>query len=135
MQDHFLFDDNDSKQRGKDCDALCSEDKRLKFKWLWTEDCYRSGGPSAETAAGLKRSPGQCSEAILKNGWRLEVTFWHTDYDAEVGRYGRVVESYHIHYDEGTKKEPVLITRLNAQLKAEQLFEGLGQDILRQCRK
>ncbi len=133
MQDHFLFDDEDPEQRGEGCDALCPKDKRLKFKWMWTKDCCNSGGPSRHTKAGQKRPPGQCSEAALKNGWKLEATFRHTDYDADVELYGEGVAGYHVNHADGTKKKPPLLTRLDAQLKAEQLFEELGQDIMRQC--
>ena len=132
MQNHFLFDSDDPKQRGFGCDALVHKDKRLKFKWMWTKDCCNSGGPSFKTKVGQKRSPGQCSEANLKNGWSLEATFWHCDYEAEVNHYDSAVVSYHIRYDEETKTESPLLTRIDAQLKAEQLFEEMGIDILEQ---
>ncbi len=135
MQDHFLFDDGDPKQRGKGCDVLCRDDKRLKFKWMWNRDCENSGGPDSNTKAGQKRSPGQCSEAILENGWSLEATFWHTEYAANVERSRRPIASYCVNYDSGTKGKPPLLTRLDAQLKAEQLFEELGKDILEQCKR
>jgi len=133
MQDHFLFDDNDPKQRGKSCDALCPEDKMLKFKWRWITEKELSWYPNDPRNKSKKRRPCQCSEAILENGWRLEATFWHTDYATDVERYGNTVINYHRNYDEGTKENPPLLTRLDAQLKAEQLFEELGKDILRQC--
>ena len=134
MQEHFLFDDDDKRQVGKTCDALRAEDKRLKFKWMWTKDCKRSMGPDSNTKAGQKRSPGQCSEAILENGWSLEATFWHTEYAANVELHRRPFASYHVDYDKGTKENLSLLTRLDAQLKAEQLFEELGKDILNQCK-
>ncbi len=128
MQDHFLFDDSDPKQRGHGCDSLSSKDKRLKFKWQWIHRNRLSGVGKSDK----RRLPCQCSEAVLKNGWLLEATFWHCDYEAEIQYYGNMVLSYHIRYDEKIKGEPPLFTRLDAQLKAEQLFEELGLDILDQ---
>ncbi len=133
MQDDFLFDGDDKRQVGKTCDALRAKDKHLKFKWMWTKDCENSGGPDKNTKEGQKRSPSQCSEAILENGWSLEATFWHTEYAANVERHRRPLSSYRVDYDSGTREKPPLLTRLDAQLKAEQLFEDLGKDIIRQC--
>ena len=126
MQEHFLFDDDDPKQRGYGCDALRPKDERLKFKWQWIQQRRLCG------RKGKDRKPCQCSEAVLKDGWVLETTFWHTEYEAEVNRHGERVVSYCIRHDEVTKAEPALITRIDAQLKAEQLFEEIGINILEQ---
>ena len=117
MQDHFLFNDSDQKQRGNGCDALCADDPRLKFKWMWTEG--RQG----------KRTPRQVSEAVLENGWSLKAIFWQFGYEARVERYGDSIESFMDRWGTG----PRLVTRLDAQLKAEELFEQIGHDILAQC--
>jgi hypothetical protein len=120
MQDNFLFNDNDKRQRGHNCDALCSKDSRLKFKWNWY---YVKNG---------KHLPCQKSIAYLKNGWSLEVLFWHTEYSAEVRKNGNDVDNYNIRYDETTKKMPALLNRLDAQLKSEELYEKIGIHIIKQ---
>ena len=132
MQDHFLFDDDDPKQRGFGCDALQPKDERLKFKWQWIQERRLSWSRGDHRKKSNKRSPCQCSEAVLKNGWVLETTFWHTEYEASVEHYDETVVSYRTRYDEETKSEPPLLTRIDAQLKAEQLFEEMGIDILEQ---
>lgn len=133
MQDDFLFDDEDPTQCGKGCDALCADSKRLRFKWQWITESGLTWVLNDPRNKSKKRRPCQCSEAILKNGWKLEATFWHTEYGANTERYGDSIVRYHVNHDDGTKKNPPLLTRLDAQLKAEQLFEELGRDILNQC--
>ncbi len=123
MQDDFLFDDDDPKQRGVGCDALCADDKRLKFKWTWHPFGRGKG----------KVEPGQCSIANLENGWNLEATFWHTNYSVSVDMGSDPVETYRADINDRFAEGPVLVTRLDAQLKAEELFVNLGKDIVRQC--
>ena len=126
MQDHFLFDDDDPKQRGKGCDALCANDPRLKFKWVWPQSFRWLGGDQYAKKPDKIPQPGQLSETALENGWCLRAVFWHSDYEAEVERHGNNVESYHVGHDKATKGRPALLTRLDAQLKAEELFMELG---------
>lgn len=122
-------------QRGKGCDALILKDKRLRFKWRWITESRLSWYPNDPRNKSKKRRPCQCSEAVLKNGWILEVTYWYDYYQAEVRRRTAeatpvVVESYG---NMGRAKNKLLLTRLDAQLKAEQLFEKLGIDISTQA--
>ncbi len=130
MQDGFLFDDGDPKQRGHGCDVLNPKDRRLKFKWQWVRRNRLSGVSRSDT----RRLPCQCSEAVLKNGWTLEATFWHTDYEAEVNRHDRSISSYHIRLRDEIPGS-ILVTRIDAQIKAEELFEELGISILEQIDK
>ncbi len=120
MQDGFLFDSDDPKQRGVGCDSLCADDKRLKFKWAWNP--FHGKG-----------IPCQCSDAELENGWSFQAVFWHKRYEARVKRYGHHVGTYDIRSDESTPESPTLLTRIDAQLKAEELFKKIGEDIVRQC--
>lgn len=118
MQDDFLFDSADPKERGVGCDAICSDDKRLKYKWEWHGN-----------------SPCQLTVAKLGRNWELRTVFWHTDYEARVEFGDEFIKRYHgVVGDEFSDRE-VLVTRLDAQLKAEQLFGELVKeltDILKQ---
>lgn len=130
MQEHFLFDDEDPKQVGKGCDSLRRSDKRLRFNWNWPLRYKWAGG---ETHAKTKtRFAGGESSVELKNGWRLCVGFHYSEYSVEIERYGEQVDEYHVRYDCKSKKNKPLFTRLDAQLKAEELFGDLGADIMRQ---
>lgn len=134
MQDHFLFNDSDPKQRGQGCDALCTDNPSLKFRWRWTAwRNYRYVIIDGKKKRIENRAPSQISEARLKDGWILRAVFWHSCYGTEVNRYDERVAHYNIEWNQGTKENPPLLTRLNAQLKAEELFEELGKDILDQC--
>lgn len=117
MQDHFLFDDDDPKQRGKGCDALCRQDPRLKFDWKWMDHSARGKGV-----------PCQISEAKLRDGWTLRAIFWHTQYEASVERHRETVANFETHFDYEPEKR--LLTRLDAQLKSEELFHQTGLNIL-----
>ncbi len=122
-------------QRGKGCDALCPKDERLKFKWRWIPEERLSWVRGDLRNKSKKRRPCQCSEAVLKNGWIVRVSYWYNHYEAIVERSTGeampvVVESYG---DMGKAKNKLLCTRLDAQLKAEQMFEELGRDILIQA--
>lgn len=122
MQDGFLFNDDDPKQRGVGCDALCPDDKRLKFKWTWNPFLG-------------KDKPSQVSEVKLENNWELEVTFWHKYYEACVNCRGELIKTYRVEIDDEFFKGWIpLLTRLDAQLKAEEMFIELGEDIVRQCK-
>ena len=79
--------------------------------------------------------PGKCCicGAELENGWSLQTVFWHTCYEARVECDGDQVVSYNIGVDESTEERPALLTRIDAQLKAEELFEELARDLIRQC--
>ena len=96
-------------QRGKGYDALCRQDPRLKFDWKWMDHSARGEGV-----------PCQISEAKLKDGWKLRAIFWHTQYEASVERYGETVTNF----------EKGLLTRLDAQLKSEELFYQMGLNII-----
>lgn len=149
MQEHFLFDDEDPKQRGRGCDALQAEDAHLKFHWRWPLRTSERLSSSRKIVKRIEngthifgrqylqeRAPCQISEAVLENGWCLETVFWHFDYEARVERYGEKVASYHIVHWRDERENPLaLLTRLDAQLKAEELFEQLDRDILDQLPK
>ena len=133
MQDDALFNGSDPKQRGHGCDELCPKDKRLKFKWRWIEEgrlTWFTGDPRNESK---KRRPGQVSEAILQDDWVLQAVFWHTEYEAEVRRDNETVYSYHVSPGEETHGNTPLFSRIDAQIKAEELFEEMAKGILRQC--
>jgi len=53
-------------------------------------------------------------------------------YEARVSKNGEHISSYMLEPDEATKKDLALLTRLDAQLMAEKLFEELGRDIIKQ---
>jgi len=136
MQEGFLFDCEDDKQCGIGCDALYPKDKRLKFKWKWPLGYKWLGGEKHSKKETIIM--GGKSEADLKNGWSLEVQFWHLDYEATVERYGNTVASFGCFcsredVEKAKKKGIALLTRLDAQIKAEELFESLGIDIINQC--
>jgi len=123
MQDHFLFDDDDAKQRGRGCDRLGTKKDGCALRWTW--DKY-----------GKKRigKPNQCCYAEVGKGWQLEVTFWHTMYEAEVRQTGEHVKSFR---KEIGDRHPgaILVTRLQAQLKAESLLLDVWNDLDRVIRK
>ncbi len=108
---------------GKGCDRICSKNKRLKFRWKW----------DYHWAKDKDRKPCQLSSAVLQNGWRLEAIEWFDFYEASVSRYDNGVANYRVDAEEATPDRPVLVTRLDAQLKAEELFEQIGKDIIGQC--
>ena len=114
MQDHFLFDDDDYKQRGIGCDKLGTKKDGLKFKWSWE----RKG----------KGKPNQCCYAEVTRLWGLEVIFWHCEYEAGVRHCDDMIVHWHKHYDD-TYPGKVLVSRLQAQLKAEQLMLEICSEI------
>jgi len=114
MQDHFLFDDADPKQRGKGCDRLgTKKDDHLAVKWTWDKN-------------GKKGKPRQCCYAALGKGWALEVIFWHSCYEAGVTFCGDSMITHNI--DRGGRGV-ILVTRVQAQLKAEQLLLDLWDEL------
>jgi hypothetical protein len=136
MQDDFLFDDENEKQRGFGVDNLCDDDPRLRFKWEWPSTFKHISGKKYESKQSKK--PQQVSKAKLQNGWELEAIFWHLDYEARVNRYGESVDHFGCfasrkEVGKMKKRGLALLTRLDAQLKAEELFKELERDILKQC--
>lgn len=112
MQDNFLFDSADPKERGVGCDAICSDDKQLKYKWEW-----------------YGNSPCQLTSAKLGCDWELQTIFWHTDYEAEVNFGDKTIKRYYGRFNDEFSDGEVLVTRLDAQLKAEQLFGELVKEL------
>ncbi len=109
MRDGFLFDDGDKKQRGKGCDRLGTKRDGLKLKWQW----------SGRT--GRKRLP--CQTCVADVGeFCLEAIFWHTDYEAMLSFVAHRLVSHHGKSFGDSYRGEVLVTRLQAQLKAEELF-------------
>jgi hypothetical protein len=116
MQEHFLFDSDDAKQRGKGCDKLGSKKDGLSLRWSWKK--Y----PKA------KNRPNQCCYAELGKGWSLEVIFWHSNYEAQVRHVGEHIRSFR--KDRGdTYPGTILVTRLQAQFKAESLLLDVWDEL------
>ena len=121
MQDHFLFNSDDRKQCGVGCDRLGRMKDGLKYMWTWSDGLV-----------GIK-SAGQCCQVILPRpkiypvGTRtlsvlplvLQVTFWHSEYEAAVQTDGRSLLPYCISNNDESGQ---LVTRLEAQFKAEELL-------------
>lgn len=123
MQDHFLFDSDDHKQCGVDCDRLGSKEDGLKYDWVWG------------LWKGCSTKPGQCCRADIgaishKTGdiiqvlcpLKLVVVFWHSSYEARVEMDGHLIT-----HNINVRRDCVipngaLITRLGAQKKAEELL-------------
>lgn len=114
MQDGFLFDDNDPKQRGHGVDALRENDDGLKADWKWTR------GRGAGMPDTNRRCIGQTSEAEVGENIVLCVVFWHSYYEAEVYWYDNCVIDYDIDPRDGDNSS-ALLTRIDAQRKAEEL--------------
>ena len=118
MQDGFLFNDEDPKKRGKGCDTLGTKKDGLKLSWNW--GMYKK-----------ENKPGQVCFAKLGH-FCLEAVFWHTDYEAQINYVSDMLVSYQKRKSDTcnppTKKEPILVTRLQAQLKAEQLLINFFND-------
>lgn len=144
MRSQWLFDDDNAKERGVGCDAICNKNPQLIFKWKWTITRGRyaksrklvkyvvNGNHIFQRRRIIVHVPCQTSHAKLKNGWTLKALFWHTMYEARVSKNGEHISSYMLEPDEATKKDLALLTRLDAQLMAEKLFEELGRDIIKQ---
>ena len=122
MQDHFLFNSEDREQCGVGCDRLGRMKDGLKYMWTWSDGLV-----------GIK-SAGQCCEVVLPRpkaypvGKRtltvlpsaLSVVFWHDEYEASVKTNGRSLMSYVVNNKEESGQ---LVTRLEAQFKAEELLQ------------
>ena len=120
MQDHFLFDDADPKQRGKGCDKLGSSDDGLQFKWRWVQVRMCSWAPSDPRQRSNARRPCQTCEAgtvritgLPSEGrFELKAIFWHTEYEAVVTWNGEYIV-----------RQRGFLARLDAQRRAEELLE------------
>lgn len=113
MQDGFLFDDNDPKQLGHGVDSLRQNGDVLKADWKWTR------GRGALMPVTNRRCVGQISEAEIGR-ITLQAVFWHTHYEALVYWVENEVASYDVD-PEDDGEELALLTRVNAQRKAEKL--------------
>lgn len=128
MQDHFLFDSDDPKQRGKGCDRLGSKKDGLALRWYWGRVCDRSWSRGDKNLEDKRRTPGQCCYAELGKGWSLVVTYWHSNYEAATRYNGDDVRNFN--KDRGDKYPgAMLVTRLQAQLKAEQLTVDVWKEL------
>lgn len=115
MQDHFLFDSDKKKLRGIGCDTMGDEKNGLALHWTW--DKYSKKG-----------KPSQCCYAEVGEGWRVSVIFWHSNYEARVEHVGDQILNYS--KDVGDDYEgDILVTRIQAQLKAEQLVIDIWQEL------
>ena len=124
MQDEFLFDDNDSKQRGHGVDVLRQKDDGLKADWKWTR------GHGAKMPETNRRCVGQTSEAEVGENITLEAIFWHTYYEATVFWVDNVIASYG-----GYDEKPLILTRIAAQRKAEELARQFIKEFLQELGK
>ncbi len=115
MQDHFLFDDCDPKQRGKNCDRMGTKKDGLKLNWLWGSHRY-------------EKKAGQICRAKMGEGFVLQAIFWHTNYEALVSWYGDTIVNWSKDYHDDYGGE-VLVTRLQAQLMAEKLVVDFYNDL------
>ncbi len=125
MQDGFLIDSDDPLQRGAGVDRLgnCQQDG-LKYKWQWIKT--RGDGRPIGANSRRERIPCQICEAVLPRMAslpdqpyiRLEVIFWHTNYEARL----RIVDNRAVS-SEGFQ------TRLAAQQYAERLVNKLATEI------
>jgi hypothetical protein len=121
MQDGFLFDDRDSKQRGYGVDALHQDDDGLKAHWQWTR------GRGAGMSKTNRRCVGQVSEAEVGDKILLRVIFWHRYYEIEMYWVDACIESYCVDPSDGSK-EKALLTRVDAQRKAERMTRAFVKD-------
>ncbi len=115
MQDRFLFDDSNSKQRGRGCDRLGSKKDGLVLKWTWEKN-------------GKEGKPGQCCYAEIGKGWAAVVTFWHTNYEARLEHYDHSIMHWSKDTGDGYEGE-VLVTRVSAQMKAERFMIDLYKEV------
>ncbi len=128
MQDRFLFDDGDPKQRGAGCDRLGTKKDGLALRWIWGRVCDRSWPRGSKELKDTRRTPGQSCYASLGKGWELSAIFWHTDYEAVVRHYDNRITSWNKSVGDDYVGE-VLVTRLAAQLKAEQLLIDVWKEL------
>lgn len=118
MNDEPSWTKKGRRQRGEHLghNALKAGDKGLRLRWRWSEHPVSYAGT---TPTRWERCPGQCSEAELANGLRLEVTSWRDHYEASLEYHGETLC--------GTggfgplKEDETIETRLEAQIRAEQL--------------
>ncbi len=124
MQDGFIIDDQDPKQRGHGPDRMGSRRDGLNYLWRWINTS--GDGRPLGTKSKKPRVPCQICEARLPRMKglpgepyiRLEVIFWHTNYEARLRiRDSNVVSS------EGFQ------TRLGAQRVAENMVDRLATAI------
>lgn len=137
MRDDFLFNDSDLRQRGKGCDRKGTKKDGLRLKWQWTRVCERSWPAGSKERKDKRRTPGQVCFAKIGR-FTVEAIFWHTEYEALLGylNYGReTLRTYKKRAED--KDGEVLVTRLQAQLKAEQLlvefYKELGTAVAVVC--
>ncbi|MCH7759847.1 hypothetical protein IIA15_00375 [candidate division TA06 bacterium] len=125
----FLFDDTKSSQRGKGCDRLGSKEDGLKWDWKWgtKEEGRKTPGQicSAYLPFPIKFKVGKGSVENCK--FFLRVVFWHTEYEAslEMGDHGL------LSYTSSDEKSARLITRVDAQRKAEELLNIFYKGVIR----
>ena len=121
MQEGFLFDDNDPKQLGHGVDVLHQNGDGLKADWKWTR------GRGAGMPDTNRRCVGQTSEAEIGGNILLQAIFWHSYYEAEVYWINNEIASYAIDPRDNDDRPP-LLTRVDAQRKAEELARQFVKD-------
>ena len=104
--------------KGKGIDRLGTKKDGLKFIWKWIRRCELSG----VDAKDKRRLP--CQVCFAEAGdFEYEVILWHTHYEARVIYKGATLIRFNKEIDDTTEwKGEVLLERLQAQLKAEQLL-------------
>ena len=126
MQDGFIFDGDDPKQRGHGVDSLRQEGDKLKANWQWTR------GRGARMPDTNRCCVGQTSEAEIGENILLKAIFWHSYYEARVSWCDDSVISYDVSPRDNDDRSP-LLTRVDAQRKAEKLarqfVKGFSQEL------
>ncbi len=105
-------------RNGKGADGLKAKDTRLCAKWRWSLHQQ----PPYNYKSKWKRTPGQCSEAMLSGKFELHVTQWHRYYEASVRRQGEHLWSTSCLNADSSNGSESILTRVDAQITAEKLM-------------
>lgn len=119
---------------GKGADRLGSAKDGLKASWRWSMRHSKTGGWSR------RRRIGQCCEAKLGDtpehgDVMLYAVFWSHHYHASLEINGEPVIEYHIWPDEDVDDGEPLMTRLDAQKKAEKMGREFTKELNAVLRK
>lgn len=112
MQDHFLFDSDDPKQKGVGVDRLGGKKDGLILKWMWGSKHY---GWKPEYA---KQPQQNCTTSF--GDYQLTVTFWNSNYEVGLSTIGNAI-GHNIFIQAGIELDKIY-TRLDGQKLAERLF-------------
>lgn len=128
---------NTIENNGKGEDRLGTAKDGLKAPWRWSRRPSRTSDD-----APWRRRIGQCCEAILGDTLEdgdvmLQVTFWHTHYEAVLEINGEHITEYGPWPDDeiDAMYGKPLLTRLDAQKKAEKLGRKFTKELNAVLRK